>query len=94
MERNWKENSKGKRKGLLKPETQDYDALIKMERSIKKKRSKLGKNLMINLLKELEDSKREIKENLNQVMNQIKSYAESVKMPHHQRKINSYCDKH
>ena len=49
---------------------------------------------MINLLKELEDSKREIKENLNQVMNQIKSYAESVKMPHHQRKINSYCDKH
>ena len=56
----------------------DYDALTKIEGSMKKQIKQLGENLMKNLLNELQDSKREMGEKLNHVMIQTKSYAESV----------------
>ena len=45
---------------------------------MKKQIEQLGKNLTKNLLIELQDSKKEMEEKLNYVMNQTKSYAESV----------------
>ena len=40
---------------------------------MKKHREQLGKNLMKNLLNELQDNKREMREKLNHVMIQAKS---------------------
>ena len=51
----------------------DYDAFTKTEGSMKKHREQLGKKLMKNLLNELQDSKREMREKLNHVMIQAKS---------------------
>ena len=56
----------------------DYDALTKIEGSMKRQMEQLGENLMKNLLNELQDSKRKMEEKLNHVMIQTKSYAESV----------------
>ena len=46
----------------------DYDAFTKIEESMKKHMEQRGENLMKNLLNELQDSKREMKEKLNHVM--------------------------
>ena len=56
----------------------DCDAFTKTEGSMKKHMEQLGENLMKNLFNELQDSKREMEEELNHVMIRTKSYAESV----------------
>ena len=57
----------------------DHDAFTTIEGSMKKHMKQLGKNVMINLLNELQDSKREMEKKLNHVMIQTKRcYAESV----------------
>lgn len=52
-----------------------------MEWSVKKRMEQIGAKLMENLFNDLQDSKREMKEKLNQVMNQTKSL----------RWVNSKC---
>ena len=56
----------------------DYDAFTKIEGSMKEHMKQLRENLMKNLLNELQDSKREMEEKINNVMIQTKRYAESV----------------
>ena len=55
--RNWKENSRNKKKDLLKLETR---IMTKMEGSITKTREQIGENPPKNLLNLLQGNKREM----------------------------------
>ena len=63
---------------FTKVDNPDYDGFTKTEGSMKKHMEQFGESLMKNLLNELQDCKREMKEKLNHVMIETNSYTESV----------------
>ena len=56
----------------------DYDSIVKLEEVMKKQIDQVGDSIKESLLREIHDNKKQIEEKLTQVMNQHKTYAESV----------------